>query len=811
MRKRVFCLSFILAFITLGLFSQKKAALTAGNQSKIDSIKQSYIELGVSAEMAERRALAVFESQNRVSTRSRQATPPATSIWVNRDPDNLANPHPVYNTATPEDLVKKVLLSDPAAESQISNVFYSGTALNSNDRALAYFENGDEDEDVFGIKRGLILATHQAMYAEGPNASSGGLGGGANDISSDPHLNSISDYPVNDGAILQFDFQPYISEVTFDFIFASEEYPEYSNSTVNDAFGFFVFEQGDPTNFINIALFPDDSPVTINNSNWGYNGTNTQASLPAPKSGFVSPNLNHNSVNPQWHKPNYNGSEIMEYDGRTVKLQAVAKNLDPNKMYTLKLAICNVGYSGDNVLGSAVFLSNLDLGSATIDFTNPYLSGARATSQFHNQSAGIESLSGGVETYVKNVIGSNSALGLGAIEKYKGFLYSGCEYVIDEEQLTFDGVGNELILATCGDDKDLYNDYLQLDSLYIGGEKVEYCYEGGTGNKKDIADYVFGVDSIIRGDAENGILYFSMKQLPEALNGTAFGISSFVYSLGAQGLGDTALFIGFGRADTDVKFYPVTETSKGSLTLGLKGGSKYLRWANVSGPDCDAEYDASCRWRYLRDTITGKELPFSNWELLKLYDGVNSVPIIMQEPGSCYADTVWIGGGGVYPDIQRYINIPYMPGVQTNIQAGKHYVPGRKDFSFTAKFAGEPMTVLATSYYSNIVLNLDETAEELEDGSYRYTIRQVLEPWTVTFAPRLTSDEVSNETFAPQPVWSAGGTLYVNTPGKNVVSIYTLTGTLHKQIEVNNNASIQLPKGFYVVSVAGNQYKVVIR
>ena len=804
MRKRVFCMSFILTFITLGVFSQEKAVLTVGNQSKIDSIKQSYIKNGMPAEMAERRALAVFESQNKVSTRSigRNTLPPANSIWVNRDPDNLANPHPVYNTASAEDLVKKVLLSDPKAEERISNVIYTGEPLTSPDRALAYFENGNEDEEIFGISKGLILGTYKVMEAEGPNETSGGLGGGFS-VTGDPHLTSIATSSVETGAILQFDFQPYITEATFDFIFASEEYPEYSNADVNDAFGFFVFEQNDPTNFVNIALFPDDSPVTINNSNWGrWYGSNTQAAFSEPQTG--SPPTG--AVNPQWHRPNYDNSEIMEYDGRTVKLQAVAKNLDPSKIYTLKLAICNIS---DGILGSAVFLSNLDLGSAGIDFTSPYLSGHRANSTFHGMAADYSSISGGVKDYVESLIGNDPDFGPSSLDKYKGFFYTDCKYV---NELSFEGLGENLVLSMCGNDK--FGEYATIDSLFLDGKKVEYCYEGGTGKEKSILDYVWGVDSIRRSDAtvEEGVLYFYMNSLPKELNSKPFGVSSFVYVGGAKGLGDTAVFVGFSRIDTDIKYRPVMgNIYDGNLQLGLEGGSKYLRWANVSGLDCDAEYSDKCHWRYLRDTITGEELPFTNWELLKLYNGDDRVPIIMQEPGSCYADTVWIGGGAGIVNIQRYISIPYMPGVETSYAPGKHYVPGRKDFSFTAKFAGEPLTVLATGFYSNTVLNLDETAEKMEDGSYQYTIRQVLEPWTIEFVPRLNSGEVSNETFAPQPVWSAGGTLYVNTQGKNVVSIYTLTGTLHKQIEVNNSVSIQLPKGFYVVSVAGNQYKVVIR
>ena len=43
-----------------------------------------------------------------------------------------------------------------------------------------------------------------------------------------------------DGAILQADFIPDSDMLTMQFVFSSEEYPEYVNASVNDAFGVWV-------------------------------------------------------------------------------------------------------------------------------------------------------------------------------------------------------------------------------------------------------------------------------------------------------------------------------------------------------------------------------------------------------------------------------------------------------------------------------------------------------------------------------------------------------------------------------------------
>lgn len=66
--------------------------------------------------------------------------------------------------------------------------------------------------------------------------------------------------------MLEFDFTTTGGNLFFSFVFASEEYNEYVNSSFNDVFGFFV-------NGVNIALVPGTStPVAINSVNCGYSG-----------------------------------------------------------------------------------------------------------------------------------------------------------------------------------------------------------------------------------------------------------------------------------------------------------------------------------------------------------------------------------------------------------------------------------------------------------------------------------------------------------------------------------------------------------
>ena len=385
----VLLLSAGIAFPTV-IQAQRVNTFTVEQQARIDSLKQGYIKQGVPADVAERRATSVVKAESQAKLRSRLATPTPASIWVDRDPDDLTAFHPIYHNYTPEQYVKRVLLKNPAAESAISNVTFrghnwNGSAWTGDDRSLHYFENGKTGSGQLGIERGLLLATGPALSAEGPNSGTGNLGGGTG-LGPDPDLGTIIPAAdIRSGSILEFDFVPYTDKATFDFVFASEEYGDFSNNpTYNDVFGFFVSKVGVPGT-TNIARFPNDSAVSISNSNWGYRSDETSAYYAAhipDTTGYATahasappgqrmPTNSLIAVDPQWHQPNpTDGGPYMEYDGQTVVLTAVARNLTRGERYHLKLAICN---KGDSDYGSGVFLANLDLGTPDVRVDQPYM------------------------------------------------------------------------------------------------------------------------------------------------------------------------------------------------------------------------------------------------------------------------------------------------------------------------------------------------------------------------------------------------------------------------------------------------------
>uniref|UniRef100_UPI003342692F choice-of-anchor L domain-containing protein n=1 Tax=Flavobacterium sp. TaxID=239 RepID=UPI003342692F len=239
----------------------------------------------------------------------------------------------VNNTAfpipnTPAWLVQNVLLGPGVT---VSNITFNGSpdAANTVQDKVGKFSNGNASN--LGLISGIILATGNATAAVGPNNSGNFTFASSSTSPNDSDLDLLTTNTINNKTIIEFDFIPNGNNLQFKFVFASEEYPEYVNSSFNDVFGFFLSGPGIngpySNNAKNIALIPStNTPITINNVN-----------------------ANSNSA---YFTTNVTGGNTIQYDGFT-KVIAAVSNVQCGLTYHIKLAIANVG---DNSLDSAVFL-----------------------------------------------------------------------------------------------------------------------------------------------------------------------------------------------------------------------------------------------------------------------------------------------------------------------------------------------------------------------------------------------------------------------------------------------------------------------
>ncbi len=230
----------------------------------------------------------------------------------------------IDQTLTPTQLVHQVLVGSGVT---ISNVTYTGDLI-----AIGEFTNGSTTN--LGLNEGVVLTSGTANNTIGPNSSNSitfdNTGG------SDPQLASLITQNINDAAVLEFDFIPIADTVRFVYVFGSDEYPEFSLSSFNDVFGFFITginPSGGTYSNYNMAFIPGTSiPVTINNINNG--------------------NSNTGPCNNCSYYINNTSGITLEYDGLTTVMTAWT-TVTPCTQYHFKAA---VGDASDNAYDSGVFI-----------------------------------------------------------------------------------------------------------------------------------------------------------------------------------------------------------------------------------------------------------------------------------------------------------------------------------------------------------------------------------------------------------------------------------------------------------------------
>jgi hypothetical protein len=165
---------------------------------------------------------------------------------------------------------------------------------------------------------------------------------------------------MNNCAILEFDFTASTDTFLIDYIFASQEYPEFTCSAFNDAVGIFLSGPGIDGPFsngaANIALIPGtDIPVAINTVNSGATGVgNVNNCLDA------NPNFVEDSIYFILNAPQLENSIV--YPGHTHMLTAFA-SLIPGETYHFKFAI---GNAADQAFQSAVMMRKGSVSSGVV-------------------------------------------------------------------------------------------------------------------------------------------------------------------------------------------------------------------------------------------------------------------------------------------------------------------------------------------------------------------------------------------------------------------------------------------------------------
>jgi large repetitive protein len=270
------------------------------------------------------------------------------------------------NQYTKEQLVNDILIGSGCAI--ISNIQTRTGTNYGQANGIGYFEKGNR-ESVFPFENGIILATGPITEAIGPFTSANA--GSANDTQAwlaDPDLSAINAANGNTGnmynaTVLEFDFVPLKEDMSFKFLFASQEYGQFQCS-FSDAFAFILTGPLPGGTSQNLAVIPETTiPVSVTTIRDGqYNDGNPDACNSVNVNKFGSYNSDDNNFGAA--NPNGQYESAIGYLGQTLPLEAKATVVQ-GAVYHIKMVIAD--YS-DWQYNAAVFLEggSFDLGEVEL-------------------------------------------------------------------------------------------------------------------------------------------------------------------------------------------------------------------------------------------------------------------------------------------------------------------------------------------------------------------------------------------------------------------------------------------------------------
>lgn len=279
----------------------------------------------------------------------------STCIQVDAQSIQQLNLGPMTINQLPNTLasIQNILFGDCV---DVNNITFGGSTTAS----IGYFS---DSAATIGFDYGLLLTTGLIFNAIGPNT----MTGAGTDLSLPGDFMAdmlVPGYTTRDAVSINFEFTAQADTIiACEFVFASEEYPEYVGSQFNDVFGFFI--NGPGTNgWQNIAYIPGTNiPISVNTVNGMYN---------------------------QAYYVNNSPGVILQYDGYTVPIQ-LQFPVQSGATYQFRILIAD---AGDGVYDSGVFIKGGSfLGNEPLPAANFAFDSQGYTVQFTNESSNADYIS----------------------------------------------------------------------------------------------------------------------------------------------------------------------------------------------------------------------------------------------------------------------------------------------------------------------------------------------------------------------------------------------------------------------------------
>ncbi|MGL5111370.1 MAG: choice-of-anchor L domain-containing protein, partial [Flavobacterium sp.] len=269
----------------------------------------------------------------------------------------------VDDTFSTQYLVEKVLVNSTCA--QVSNFNAAGDSFTTGRQSFGFFDGAST---TFPFKEGVFLSTWSSSRNPGPYSDNQNNSGSSN-WKGDADLDAALGITSINATVVEFDFVSLTDFISFNYLFASNEYQSYFPCQFSDGFAFLIKEKGSNLPYQNLAVLP---------------GTSTPVASTTVHP-FINPVSLDNSTNPGCPAKNetyFNGyntfTSPINYAGQTKVLTAETK-VTAGKTYHIKLVIADDGWED---FDSAVFIeagsfsSKIALGpDRLINSNNPICSG----------------------------------------------------------------------------------------------------------------------------------------------------------------------------------------------------------------------------------------------------------------------------------------------------------------------------------------------------------------------------------------------------------------------------------------------------
>ena len=278
--------------------------------------------------------------------------------------------------------------------------------------------------------------------------------------------------------------------------------------------------------------------------------------------------------------------------------------------------------------------------------------------------------------------------------------------------------------------------------------------------------------------------------LPDHLIGQLCDLSPY-WNRPANGLGVLAADLVFYRQPTyDFQYIPETIKQKGKLHLDIKGGSGNAVFS----------LDGGKTWKNQSDKI-------HEYEIANLKE--NGV-VYIKDPNNCRYDAISLSKGDGGTGIHRPVSVPQIAHADVD-KMGVYYVNSMGNFSFNITPKGENagkvpvITTDRTSLPDSEGVQISDNG----DGSFTVTILYIQQAINLTVGFATDNELISDG----NKVWANNGRLYIETDATATACVYNTVGALVNTVPViaGETANLSLPTGFYVVTINGKSYKVVLK